>query len=88
MINPHHRIQICMGSSCFSRGNGLNAELHQRLAANGGLGETIPEAEVTGTLCEGHCKDGPIIVNRRNRPYARDAYYASRYPRLTRSNPG
>jgi NADH:ubiquinone oxidoreductase subunit E len=62
MNEDAHRIQICMGSSCFSRGNGLNAELLQRLVAEGSLKATIGGAEVSGTLCEGLCKDGPIIV--------------------------
>jgi NADH:ubiquinone oxidoreductase subunit E len=62
MNAPKHRIQICMGSSCFSRGNGLNAELLQRLVAEGNLDATITGAELSGTLCEGLCKDGPIIV--------------------------
>lgn len=57
-----HKIQICMGSSCFSRGNGLNAEILQRLVADGKLKAELAEAEVSGTLCEGLCKDGPIVV--------------------------
>lgn len=57
---PKHRIQICMGSSCFSRGNGVNAELLQKLAADGELDAEF--AEIAGTLCEGLCKDGPIVV--------------------------
>ncbi len=62
MKGPKHRIQICMGSSCFSRGNGLNAELVQRLVADGRIRAELQDAEVAGTLCEGLCKDGPIVV--------------------------
>ena len=58
MAGQKHRIQICMGSSCFSRGNGLNAELLQRLVAD----EEPLQVEIAGSLCAGHCKDGPIIV--------------------------
>ena len=58
MAEPKHRIQICMGSSCFSRGNGLNAELLQRLVSDG---EPLG-VEIAGSLCAGRCKDGPIIV--------------------------
>ncbi len=52
-------IKICMGSSCFSRGNGLNAELIQRLIADGSLSADV---EFSGTLCEGMCVHGPIVV--------------------------
>jgi NADH:ubiquinone oxidoreductase subunit E len=62
MDGDRHLIQICMGSSCFSRGNGLNAELIQRLIDMGALEGEWVRAELTGTLCEGRCKDGPVIV--------------------------
>jgi len=57
-----HRITICMGSSCFSRGNSVNAELVQRLIQEGKVRAELQEAEVSGTLCEGLCKDGPIVI--------------------------
>lgn len=57
-----HHITICMGSSCFSRGNSVNAELVQRLIQNGKVRAELRDAEVTGTLCEGLCKDGPIVI--------------------------
>lgn len=47
-----------MGSSCFSRGNGLNAELLQRIVT---AADPLV-VEITGSLCAGLCKDGPIIV--------------------------
>jgi (2Fe-2S) ferredoxin len=50
-----------MGSSCFSRGNGLNAEHLQRLMEKGALGD-CSDIELVGCLCEGQCKDGPIIT--------------------------
>lgn len=62
MDGDRHTVQICMGSSCFSRGNGLNAELIQRLIDMGALEGEWRMAELTGTLCEGRCKDGPVIV--------------------------
>lgn len=55
-------IQICMGSSCFSRGNGLNAELVQRMISAGSIKAELRNAELSGTLCEGFCKDGPIVI--------------------------
>lgn len=62
MDGEGHTIQICMGSSCFSRGNGLNAELIQRLIDTGALDGDWRMAELSGTLCEGRCKDGPVLI--------------------------
>ncbi len=46
-----------MGSSCFSRGNNRNIEVIQAY-----LGTPVPAGvELTGHLCEGHCKEGPNI---------------------------
>lgn len=64
---PAHTIRICMGSSCFARGNGLNAELLQRMVDEGALDSGSLDAgtgptEICGTLCEGLCKDGPIVL--------------------------
>ena len=39
------RISICLGSSCFARGNNAN----------------IAEVTFTGQLCENMCNRGPII---------------------------
>lgn len=60
--NEKHRITICMGSSCFSRGNSINAELVQRMIQEGTIQAELQDAEVKGTLCEGLCKDGPIVI--------------------------
>jgi NADH:ubiquinone oxidoreductase subunit E len=57
-----NRITICMGSSCFSRGHSVNAELVQRLIQEGKVRADLLDAEVTGTLCEGLCKEGPIVI--------------------------
>ena len=52
-------ISICMGSSCFSRGNNQNIEVLQESLAE----RTLPAGvELKGHLCEGHCKSGPNIV--------------------------
>lgn len=50
---------ICMGSSCFSRGNNRNIEVIQSLAENPRPGVTL---ETRGHLCEGLCKDGPNLL--------------------------
>lgn len=52
-------ITICMGSSCFSRGNSLNAEIIQDYIARNSLDV---EFDVRGCLCQGNCKSGPNIT--------------------------
>lgn len=53
-----HEIKICMGSSCFCRGNDRNAEiLREELKDEVDRGVI----DLRGTLCEGRCREGPII---------------------------
>lgn len=56
---PLSSITICMGSSCFSRGNNRNIEVIQDYLNSGNL---PPQVELTGHLCEGHCKVGPNVT--------------------------
>ena len=52
-------IAICMGSSCFSRGNNRNIEVIQEYLAS----QKLPAGgELTGHLCQGHCKSGPNVA--------------------------
>ena len=51
-------VTICMGSSCFSRGNAGTAEAIQRYVAENGLQDKVA---VRGCLYEGECKNGPNI---------------------------
>ncbi|HPX46569.1 MAG: (2Fe-2S) ferredoxin domain-containing protein [Treponema sp.] len=51
-------ITLCMGSSCFSRGNNVNAELIDRFLRENNLDAAV---ETHGCLCEGKCKAGPNI---------------------------
>lgn len=56
-------ITVCMGSSCFARGNGANLEMIEEWIALHGLNAEI---DLTGTRCEGRCAAGPnLIVNGR-----------------------
>jgi NADH:ubiquinone oxidoreductase 24 kD subunit len=52
-------ITICLGSSCFSRGNKGNLETIQNY-----LKERDLEANVNfkGQLCSDHCSEGPVII--------------------------
>ncbi len=52
-------ITICMGSSCFSRGNNRNIEVIQSYLSSGTLPGSV---ELTGHLCEGACKEGPNVT--------------------------
>lgn len=59
MIQSPVEIVICMGSSCFSRGNAKNLGLIQDYLQSSGH-----QAEVTlvGHLCQSLCKEGPNLV--------------------------
>jgi NADH:ubiquinone oxidoreductase subunit E len=53
------RITICMGSSCFARGNSRNIEVIQDYLST----ERLPAGvELTGHLCQGHCTCGPNVT--------------------------
>lgn len=51
-------IVICMGSSCFSRGNGNIAACVSAYIKEHGLDGKVT---MSGCLCRGQCKDGPNI---------------------------
>lgn len=54
-------ISVCMGSSCFARGNNENLEFIENYIKENHL---EAEIDITGTRCEGKCATGPnIIVN-------------------------
>jgi len=50
---------VCMGSACFSRGNLRNLELIQAYLKAHGLER---EVQVTGTLCQERCRQGPNLT--------------------------
>lgn len=51
-------VEICLGSSCFSRGNSITLERVERMIAELCLSEAV---ELKGRLCTGHCAEGPCI---------------------------
>lgn len=52
------QVTVCMGSSCFSRGNdGRAIETIRQCAETAGL-----VAEISGHLCEDQCTCGPHIT--------------------------
>lgn len=67
MIEPHMpddnllHITLCMGSSCFSRGNNRNIELVQNYLQAKKLTARV---DLRGHLCENQCKSGPnVLIN-------------------------
>jgi NADH:ubiquinone oxidoreductase subunit E len=52
-------ITICMGSSCFARGNEENLKIIEQYLETPGL---TAEVNLKGSCCEGHCSEGPNLV--------------------------
>ena len=51
-------IKVCMGSSCFARGNAKNLKLIQKFIEDNNL---EAEVELTGLRCCDNCSKGPNI---------------------------
>lgn len=58
-MNSRHEITLCMGSSCFARGNGDHVKLIQRFIQNHGCDTSV---SLKGCLCQDCCSEGPVIV--------------------------
>ena len=54
-------IVICMGSSCFARGNEKTVEACESFLAERGLKDEV-DVDLGGSLCTGHCAEGPVVV--------------------------
>lgn len=52
-------VEICMGSSCFARGNNITAKELQKVIKERGWGDVV---KIKGVLCQDSCKDGPIVI--------------------------
>lgn len=54
-------ITVCMGSSCFARGNDRNLEFIENFIKENNMDAEI---ELSGARCEGKCASGPnVIIN-------------------------
>lgn len=54
-------ITVCMGSSCFARGNAQNLEFLESYINENNLDANI---ELAGSRCDGKCVSGPnVIIN-------------------------
>lgn len=54
-----NKVVICMGSSCFARGNEKNLQILESYLLEKGLRADV---ELSGSCCEGQCAMGPNIV--------------------------
>ena len=52
-------VVVCLGSSCFARGNAHNLSAIEAYVANHGLQTCI---HLTGCLCQDQCKRGPNLA--------------------------
>lgn len=55
------KITICMGSSCFARGNEANLALCEAFLSERGLQDEV-DVDLGGALCTGNCATGPIVI--------------------------
>ena len=55
------KITICMGSSCFARGNEKNVALCEEFLSARGLRDDI-DVELGASLCTGNCAQGPVVI--------------------------
>ena len=55
------KITICMGSSCFARGNEKNVALCEEFLAARGLRDDV-DVELGASLCTGNCAQGPVVI--------------------------
>lgn len=51
-------IKICLGSSCYTRGNDQVLETIKDFIKNNNLSEKV---DFRGTLCSGNCQHGPNL---------------------------
>jgi NADH:ubiquinone oxidoreductase subunit E len=52
-------IVVCLGSSCFARGNSENLAILNKQLQSSGLNASV---HLAGRLCEDQCKQGPNLT--------------------------
>jgi NADH:ubiquinone oxidoreductase subunit E len=60
MVNKP-KIMICLGSSCFARGNERNLQIIEEYLAENGLQDEV-DLEFNCSLCQGKCSEGPNVT--------------------------
>ena len=58
-VNDKLRVELCMGSSCFARGNSSTLSDLEGYISENGLEDRV---ELEGHLCLGKCNSGPHIM--------------------------
>ena len=57
------KIEICIGSACFARGNARNVEATEKFLRLHNCTDSA-DLEIKGRLCSGCCAEGPnVIIN-------------------------
>ncbi len=56
-MNKKLKIEICVGSSCFSKGSTEIVETLEKIS-----NDTDVDLELRGCLCRGKCKKGPVVI--------------------------
>ncbi|MCW3807073.1 NAD(P)H-dependent oxidoreductase subunit E [Plebeiibacterium marinum] len=54
-----HVIRICLGSSCYTRGNAENLEIIQKFVEGRNIAASL---DFRGHLCNENCNRGPVIT--------------------------
>jgi NADH:ubiquinone oxidoreductase subunit E len=57
-MNQKHEIIICLGSSCFARGNRDSLKFIEKYIKENKLSDRV---DFRGKLCSGNCGKGPIL---------------------------
>jgi len=57
-MNKIITVELCMGSSCFARGNNITAPQVQKIITARQWTERVI---LKGALCQGGCKEGPNV---------------------------
>ncbi len=55
----HEEIVVCLGSSCYARGNAEHLAAIQEYLKSRGLEASV---RISGHLCEDRCKQGPNVI--------------------------
>ena len=55
------KIVVCLGSSCFARGNEENIRVVEDYLQKNSYQDDV-DVELSGTLCQGRCSEGPNVM--------------------------
>ena len=55
------KIVVCLGSSCFARGNEENIRVVEAYLEENSYQDDV-DVELSGTLCQGRCAEGPNVI--------------------------